>query len=130
MGHDPGTPAGRPAGAAGRVVPVFAVTGGRTRSTGADLPIESLVTLTEQASLGGDLQMEYRIIVQLAARPVSLVEIGAALRVPVGVARVLVSDLAEAGYLEVHAPRAMAGGSSGGPAPEILERLLEGLRAR
>jgi hypothetical protein len=112
------------------VVPVFAVTGGRTRSTGADLPIESLVTLTEQASLGGDLQMEYRIIVQMAARPVSLMEIGAALRVPVGVARVLVSDLAEAGYLEVHAPRAVADGTADGPAPEILERLLEGLRAR
>jgi hypothetical protein len=130
-GNDPGASAPRPSGAAGRVVPVFAVTGGRTRSTGADLPLESLVTLTEQASLGGDLQMEYRIIVQLAVRPVSLVEIGAALRVPVGVARVLVSDLAEAGYLEVHAPRAAADGTAGsGPAPEILERLLEGLRAR
>jgi hypothetical protein len=132
MGHDPaaGGPPARPAGAAGRVVPVFAVTGGRTRSTGTDLPIESLVTLTDQASLGGDLQMEYRIIVQLAVRPVSLVEIGAALRVPVGVARVLVSDLAEAGYLEVHLPQAAADGTGGGPAPEILERLLEGLRAR
>lgn len=116
---------------AGRVVPVFAVTGGRTRSTGTDLAIESLVTLTEQASLGADLQMEYRVIVQLAVRPVSLVEIGAALRIPVGVARVLVSDLAEAGYLEVHAPPAAVDGAGGsGPAPEILERLLEGLRAR
>jgi hypothetical protein len=132
MGHDPagGSPPARSAAAAGRVVPVFAVTGGRTRSTGTDLPIESLVTLTEQASLGGDLQMEYRIIVQLAVRPVSLVEIGAALRVPVGVARVLVSDLAEAGYLEVHLPQAAADGTRGRPAPEILERLLEGLRAR
>jgi hypothetical protein len=133
MGQDPGPTGGpppRPASAAGRVVPVFAVTGGRTRSTGTDLPIESLVTLTDQASLGGDLQMEYRIIVQLAVRPVSLVEIGAALRVPVGVARVLVSDLAEAGYLEVHLPQAAADGTRGRPAPEILERLLEGLRAR
>lgn len=131
MSHDPGAqPQARPSSAAGRVVPVFAVTGGRTRSTGADLAIESLVTLTEQASHGGDLQMEYRIIVQLAVRPMSLVEIGAALRVPVGVARVLVSDLAEAGYLEVHAPPAVTDGSGGGPAPEILERLLEGLRAR
>jgi hypothetical protein len=135
MSHDPGPPGpgGQPArqsGSAGRVVPVFAVTGGRTRSTGSDLPVESLVTLTEQASLGGDLQMEYRIIVQLAERPVSLVEIGAALRVPVGVARVLVSDLAEAGYLEVHVPPAAADGTGGGPAPAILERLLEGLRAR
>ena len=131
MGHDHTS---GPDSSAGRVVPVFAVTRGRTRSTAADLAIESLVTLTDEASLeaslSGDLQMEYRTIVQLAVRPVSLVEIGAALQVPVAVARVLVSDLAEAGYLEVHAPPATTEGTATGPAPELLERLLEGLRAR
>jgi hypothetical protein len=40
--------------------------------------------------------------VDMCARPKSLAEIGAALRVPVGVARVLVGDLANGGYLEVH----------------------------
>jgi Protein of unknown function (DUF742) len=110
----------------GRVVPVYAVTGGRTRSAGRDLPVESLVTATDRWS--DDLQQEYRVIIDLAARPVSLVEIGAELGVPVGVARVLVSDLADSGYLVVHAPPPST--ATGSPPPEILGRLLEGLRAR
>ncbi|OLT13833.1 hypothetical protein BJF78_20995 [Pseudonocardia sp. CNS-139] len=111
----------------GRVVPVYAVTKGRTRSGGRDLPVESLVTATDlRGAL--ELQSEYRAIMALAVRPVSLVEIGAALRVPVGVARVLVSDLADSGYLTVHAPPPTS--ANGAPAPALLNRLLEGLRAR
>jgi hypothetical protein len=110
----------------GRVVPVFAVTGGRTRSAGRDLPLESLVTATDHWA--GGLQKEYRVIVDMAAAPVSLMEIGAALHVPVGVARVLVGDLAEAGYLVVHAPAPVD--AAGRPTPAVLTRLLDGLRAR
>ena len=112
----------------GRVVPVYALTGGRTRSTtGADMPVETLVTVTSAGTRATELHLEYRTTVDLAARPISVVEIGATLGVPVGVARVLVSDLVDAGYLAVHLPPSSTGE---GPAPEILERLLEGLRAR
>jgi Protein of unknown function (DUF742) len=111
-----------------RLVPVYAVTGGRTRSGGRDLPMESLVTATERAGWRHDLENEYRTIVELARRPVSLVEIGAALVVPVAVARVLVSDLVDGGFLDVHAPEpAFVGGR---PSAAVLTRLLEGLRAR
>ncbi|GAA1876489.1 DUF742 domain-containing protein [Pseudonocardia ailaonensis] len=113
--------------AGGRVVPVFAVTGGRTRSAGEEFPVESLVTVTAAGRHAAELQLEYRTILGLAAAPVSLVEIGATLAVPVGVARVLVGDLADAGYVSVHLPQVDRDGS---PGPEILERLLEGLRAR
>lgn len=114
----------------GRVVPVYAVTGGRTRANdGPDMPIEALVTTTEAGVAATDLQLEYRMTVELAAAPVSIVEIGASLGVPVGVARVLVSDLVNAKYLVVHLPP-VATTEDGSPAPEILERLLEGLRAR
>ena len=89
----------------GRVVPVYALTGGRTRSNdGADMPVETLVTATEAGGFAADLQLEYRATVELAASPVSIVEIGASLGVPVGVARVLVSDLVNAKYLVVHLP--------------------------
>jgi Protein of unknown function (DUF742) len=112
----------------GRVVPVYALTGGRTRSsTGSDMPVETLVTVTPAGRRATDLHLEYRATVEMAVRPVSVVEIGAALRVPVGVARVLVSDLVDAGYLAVHLPPSTAGE---GPGPEVLGRLLEGLRAR
>ena len=109
----------------GRVVPVYAVTGGRTRSTERDLPIESIVTAIDRGSY--DLEPEYRTIVRMAVRPVTLVEIGAVLGVPVGVARVLVGDLAASGHLAVHGAPSTADGN---PTPEILTRLLEGLRAR
>jgi hypothetical protein len=121
--HTSGTPEAQ----GGRVVPVYALTGGRTRSsTGADMPVETLVTVTPAGHRVGELHLEYRATVELASQPISVVEIGAALRVPVGVARVLVSDLVDAGYLAVHLPPS----AEGGPDPEILERLLEGLRAR
>jgi hypothetical protein len=109
----------------GRVVPVYAVTGGRTRSTERDLPIESIVIANDRGLY--DLEPEYRTIVRMAVRPVTLVEIGAALGVPVGVARVLVGDLAASGHLAVHGAPSTADGN---PTPEILTRLLEGLRAR
>jgi hypothetical protein len=127
---DAASAAGRVEPRGGRVVPVYAVTGGRTRANdGPDMPVEALVTVTEAGSFATDLQLEYRATVELAATPVSIVEIGASLGVPVGVARVLVSDLVNAKYLVVHLPP-VSTTADGGPAPEILERLLEGLRAR
>ena len=114
---------------ADRVVPVYAFTGGRTRAAGQELPLEAVATATGLApAAGASLQMESRAIVEMCARPKSLAEIGAALRVPVGVARVLVGDLANGGYLEVHLPRTADG--DGGPGHAILGRLLDGLRSR
>jgi hypothetical protein len=110
----------------GRVVPVYAVTSGRTHSLGRDLPVESLVTATDRWPDG--LEKEYRVIVERATRPASLVEVAAWIGVPFGVARVLVGDLADAGYLEVHVPPPAT--PDGTPRPEHLIRLLEGLRAR
>jgi hypothetical protein len=112
-----------------RVVPVYAFTRGRTRAAGRELPLEAVVTAAGLSLTGGaSLQMESRAIVELCARPKSLAEIGAALRVPVGVARVLVGDLANDGYLAVHPPPPADG--DGGPGHAILGRLLDGLRSR
>lgn len=116
---------GDPAHRDSRVVPVYATTRGRTRSAGPDLPMETLVTAGDRWA--GALDREYRLIVELAARPVSLVEIGVLLEIPVGVARVLVGDLADTGHLVVHEPDVDADGR---PTAEMLTRLLEGLRAR
>jgi hypothetical protein len=113
---------------AGRVVPNYAVTRGRTRSAGPDLPIEALVTSTSHGRTAlPALAPEYRAIVESCSEPRSLAEIGAVLGVPVGVARVLVSDLADSEYLAVHLPLVEADGR---PRRELLERLLDGLRTR
>lgn len=98
------------------------MTEGRTRSSGNELQLETLVTGTEFASrFGAALRMESLAIVAMSGRPSSVVEIGAALHVPIGVARVLVSDLAAAGYLTVSPPIPVD--INGRPSREILERL-------
>lgn len=111
------------------VVPAYALTQGRTRSVGRELGLETLVTATEYGHrYESALQMESHAIVAMTHRPISVAEIGAALHVPIGVARVLVSDLADAGYLTVSLPVGMD--ENGRPNRQILERLLHGLRSR
>jgi hypothetical protein len=110
-----------------RVVPVYAITRGRTRSIGHDLPWESMVTATDGgvASLGR-LQFEQARIVSFCQHPMSVAEVAAELGVPLGVARVLVSDLNAEGMLTLHVPQLRVNGQ---PKVEILERLVAGLRA-
>lgn len=112
----------------GRVVPAYLLTRGRTRTqSGADLPLEALVEVTDAGrERYSGLSRERRDILDLCVRPTSVMEVAAHLKVPLGVARVLVGDLAATDVLAVHLPRS----TDGGPSVEILERLLEGLRGR
>ena len=103
-----------------RVIPAYALTQGRTRPVGPDLPLEALVIATELAVQNlPTLQVERRAIVRMSMRPTSVVEIAAALQVPAGVARVLVSDLANDDFLTVRMPQVTD--AIGGPSQEILE---------
>ncbi|MQY28387.1 DUF742 domain-containing protein [Nocardia aurantia] len=78
----------------------FVVTGGRTTPVIDGLRIETIVQAPPSA-LSAPLQLEQRTVVQLCQEPMSIAEIGAALHVPLGLAKVIVSDLAVAGYLAV-----------------------------
>lgn len=112
----------------GRVVPAYALTRGRTQSVGRELPLETLVTATDFGRQWlGSLQMERRAIVERSTRPVSIAELAAYLRIPLGTARVLVGDLASGGHLTIHRPHRTPDSR---PDRVILERLLDGLRAR
>lgn len=109
-----------------RVVPAYALTGGRTRSTGPELALETMVSSTPEGMRElTALRFETREIVLLCRRPQSIAEVAARVKVPVGVARVLVSDLAGNGMLAVHRPP-----EGDRPDKAILERLLSGLRSR
>ncbi|MEV6400239.1 DUF742 domain-containing protein [Streptomyces sp. NPDC051907] len=104
----------------------YAMTGGRTRPR-YQLAIEALVSTTaDPARLQGQLP-EHQRICRLCIEIKSVAEISALLTIPLGVARILVADLAEAGLVAIHQP----GGdeSAGGqPAVTLLERVLSGLR--
>ncbi|WP_245746456.1 DUF742 domain-containing protein [Nocardia altamirensis] len=78
----------------------FVVTAGRTTPLMDGLRIETLVQAPPSA-LSAPLRFEQRTVVELCQQPHSIAEIGTALRVPVGVAKVVVSDLAAAGYVSV-----------------------------
>jgi len=103
----------------------YAMTGGRTRPR-YQLAIEALVsTSADPAQLVG-LLPEHQRICQLCQEVKSVAEISALLAIPLGVARILVADLAEAGMVAIHQP----GSSEPGGAPDVtlLERVLSGLR--
>ncbi|GAA2398353.1 DUF742 domain-containing protein [Streptomyces glaucosporus] len=104
----------------------YAMTGGRTRPR-YQLAIEALVHTTAQpAQLQGQLP-EHRRICHLCYEIKSVAEISALLSIPLGVARILVADLAEAGLVAIHQP---GGDESAGGQPDVtlLERVLSGLR--
>jgi hypothetical protein len=110
-----------------RLVPVYAITRGRTRSVGEDLPWEAMVTTTASGLNALDrLRFEQADILELCKRPISVAEVAAHIQVPMGVARVLVSDLSSGGLLSVHRPNLDADGR---PSIEVLEQLLAGLKS-
>ncbi|MFI6867649.1 DUF742 domain-containing protein [Nocardia sp. NPDC050406] len=84
------------------VVRPFMMTSGRTTPLVDGLRLETLVHAAP-AALSAPLRFELERVVRLCQQPHSIAEIGAALRVPVGVARVLVSDLVSAGQVSVRA---------------------------
>lgn len=112
-------------GAGASAVRPYAWTQGRTKS-GLDLAIETLVSTS---SRGRDqlsvLQVEHRSVAELCEQTRSVAEVAALLSLPLGVARVLLGDMAEIGIVNVHQTA-----SSAGDVPDLalMERVLSGLR--
>ena len=105
----------------------YVITQGRTRSS-VDLPLETLVRVTPQGvSAAPRLALERKKIVSLCNAPISIAEISAHLSVPLGVARVLVGDMAEQGLLTSYQPQHAKTGER--PDLKLLERVLDGLQA-
>lgn len=115
-----------------RTVRPYAVTGGRVRAANSDLPLEALVEVLPGAADTRGLPPEKRAILQHAAHTfVSVAELSALLRLPLGVVRVLVTDLAEAQYIRVHTstPVSVHTGQSPALSLSVLESVLNGISA-
>ena len=107
------------------IVRAYAWTGGRTRSH-YNFEIETLVTTTDRGRLSAAVtQADHRAVIALCWEAKSVAEIAALLSVPLGVAKVLLSDMAEHGLISVHQTATPDGES---PDYALLERVLSGLR--
>lgn len=102
----------------------YAWTGGRTKSN-FTFELETLVSTGEAFRPGPMVRHEHQFIAELCQHPRSVAEVGALLGVPVGVAKVLLADMAELGWITVHQTV-----TDGGSAPHLMlmERVLSGLR--
>jgi hypothetical protein len=115
----------------GALVRPYAVTRGRTRPR-VDIAIEALIETTVRGRTahsrpgGGHGQEQQQIATMCESRVQSLAEISARLHLPLGVARVLVADMAADGLVSVHEPTSLDDNEAVGT--ELLERVLSGLR--
>jgi Protein of unknown function (DUF742) len=115
----------------GALVRPYAVTGGRTRPR-VDIAIEALVETTQRGrTIGGrdgttNVREQQTIVTLCDGRLQSLAEISARMQLPLGVARVLVADMAADGLVAVYEPASLDGNDAVGT--ELLERVLSGLR--
>ncbi|QGV78594.1 DUF742 domain-containing protein [Streptomyces ficellus] len=110
----------------------YSLTGGRTRF-GHVLLVETFVAALEapgerrelaNGGLTARVMPEMRAIVEICRRMRTVAEISALLKMPLGVVRVLLSDLADQGRIRVYG----TGHGTGQPDRALLERVLSGLR--
>jgi hypothetical protein len=102
----------------------YAVTGGRTKPR-TQLQIEAMVAASHyEARDLSVLSPECQAILGFCRDWRSVAEVSAVLRMPLGVARVLIADMAMEGLVRVH----QLDHAQGRPDINLLERVLSGLR--
>ncbi|WP_414641916.1 DUF742 domain-containing protein [Amycolatopsis sp.] len=115
-----------PVASAGSRVRPYTRTGGRTRSD-HNLALEALVSTSDDGRrYRGVRSVEHRRICDLCLDTRSVAEIAAHLRLPLGVVKVLVGDMADIGLVLIHQTELILGDRS---SREFMERVLAGLRA-
>ena len=109
------------AGARGRFVRPYAITGGRTDVQGLDIHLESQVVATERGRANHPrYRWEAASIIEVCDAPVALIEIAAKLELAIGVTRIVVADLVRDGAVEVIEQESYS---------ELLEKVLDGIRS-
>ena len=104
----------------------YLLTSGRAKPVDNTLEIEAQVVTTDLGATANlDLNFERRDIVNLCRATQSVAEIAAMLGLHIGVAKVLVADLAALGYVVVRRPSATPPSQDLG----MIERVIRGLEA-
>ena len=108
-----------------RRVRLYTLTGGRTRGH-ADLPLETQVMATGITPTM-TLTPEQAVMLATCREPAGLVDLSAALKIPLGVVRVLLGDLLVTGLVTSHSPLTAAVPVHRDVA--LLEEVLDGIEA-
>jgi hypothetical protein len=109
---------------AGPVVRPYALTGGLTRPSGQRFDLLDMVGVVRR--IGRDMPQlppEQAEVMQRCQIPAALVDLAADLDLPVGVIRILVSDLRERGLVTIHRAEPAGVGDL-----KILQEVVDGLR--
>jgi hypothetical protein len=103
---------------------LYTVTRGRSRADDEELDIVTLIVATAKPEPG--MQSEHVKILRLATAPIAVVEISAELGLPVGVVKILLSDLLRANKITARHPTS---GRARTQLPDaaILKKVLVGL---
>jgi len=113
----------RPVKMRSRRIRPYALTGGRTK-TRHHLLVETLISVPQyDPTLSDSLMPESKSLYERARKRISVAELSVLLDLPLGVVRVLISDLAAQGAVFIH-PTAYAYQND----PNVLERILDGLK--
>ncbi len=106
----------------------YTVTGGRTRPSSETLPVEALVQAV--GTVGAGLTPEKRRILDLTSGTyLSVAELSAHVRLPIGVVRVLVGDLSEEQLVRVHGLAETESAYNPATTLSVLESVLNGISA-
>lgn len=111
-------------GAPASFVRAYVWTGGRTRSH-HHFEVETLVTAADPIGVPATATQWDRVVLDLCREPRSVAEVAALVAVPLGVAKVLLGDMADRGMIIVHEAATDAGDA---PTQALMERVLTGLR--
>jgi hypothetical protein len=109
---------------AGRVVRPYALVHGRTRVSGGEFGLVTMVTIGARRVKTDAEILESEHLQLLSLCPATVADLAADLRLPLGVVRVILGDLRERGFIQVRQPPEPA------QTPDIalLRRVADGLR--
>jgi hypothetical protein len=113
----------------GRMVRPYTMTGGRSGVGEPQIALEALVAATpEGVRQRHSFKWESGEIINLSRRETAVIELAALLEVPIGVVRVLASDLREAGAVTITDPPSGAGGDAE-EYTDLLAKVLDGIKS-
>ncbi|MGH3377261.1 MAG: DUF742 domain-containing protein, partial [Actinoallomurus sp.] len=105
------------------LIRLYVLTGGRAHPE-RELPVHALTLTTEKGrARAAGLTSEQAAICRMCEAALSVAEVSALLNVPLGIARVLIDDMARLGLVSIISPRTQDDHSA-----QVLTQVLEGLR--